>query len=445
MDQSNALLRIFNIIFPFSDFLFILQKEEYSTKRLIRWIPKFFFRRNIQNREKLVLTKRVKITLSITLFIWLSATIFLSIYKSIYIIPIQCLLIPIYVLLGNLILTPWFETIKRRIEKKARERIAGMPNLKIITVAGSYGKTTTKNFIYQLIKESFKTQMIPGNINTPIGIAVWINENINTSTEILITEVDAYKIGEIKRSCLIIPSDIAIITNIGDQHLERLGNVKNLAKALSETFQYSKPNAKLISTKEVFDKISIYQGDRKNIEIRTNNRIKLSQSYLSESNKINLNFALVVANELAIPIRFINSAIKTLELPENRQRLSTLLGFEVLDDSYNISFSTAIAGINEAKKLALSKSKKLLVITAGIPELSKKNRGKNEELGKYLAANADTIIILKSMFWKEVARGANSNCSIFPSLKDFLLNNINEYDPKEWFILLQPELHDLYY
>ena len=380
-------------IFPVSDFLYILQLEEYETKRYLKTIKRLFWKRNLQNRDKLVYTKRIKITH------------ILSLPLCILLFPLT----PLWIGLVNIILGPYFEWIKLNIQKKAAKYFKeNSKTTHVIAIAGSYGKTTTKNYIYELVKYNYKAQMTPGNINTPTGIAYWILNNFDLTSELLIVEVDAYFIGEIRRSLRITPPDIAILTNVGDQHLERLGSKKNLKKALQEIFKYSKPNAIKIQNK-----------------------------------KSNLEYALEVAKVLEIPKDIVQDTVKKIKLPDRRGDTKVINSFEVVDQSYNISETTAKAGIDQALKMAKNKHKKLIVITAGIPELGEENKDGNKKLGKYLSDKVDKIILLKSILYKEV---------LSDSEKFILANDLNEaweilggFDPQKYLVLLEPELNDLYY
>ena len=70
MEKLKPFLILCNTVLPFADFLYILQLEEYSTKRLLHWLPRFFFRRNIQRREKLILTRKVLLILALSVGMW---------------------------------------------------------------------------------------------------------------------------------------------------------------------------------------------------------------------------------------------------------------------------------------------------------------------------------------------------------------------------------------
>lgn len=449
MAPLQGLFRAFNSILPFSDFLYILQLEEYATKRLIRWLPLFFFRRNIQKRDNLKYTKRVKLTLALIVLLWTtSLAIAIVIAGGLTVVALAfiswCIAVPLFVLLGNALITPYFELIKNNIRRRASLKITTMASLKMVTVAGSYGKTTVKNFVYQLVQYNYRTQMIPGNINTPAGIAAWVNTNLQPNTELLVAEVDAYQVGEIAKSCEVVAADIAILTNIGDQHLERFGDEKVLAEALSEVFTKSKSSAHLLTTQKTKNELPINAGSREWVIIEP---LPDTHESLSASNQINLQFALTAARLLNIPEKFIQDTVGKLELPDRRQRLTEMYGYEAIDDSYNISFTTAQAGIAAAHNAAAKSGKKLLVITAGIPELSQDNQDKNTELGKILASLADHVIVLGSMFADEISTGVsdNSKYTIVKDLSAFLTETKAKFPSEEWFLLMQPELGDLYY
>lgn len=436
--------KIFNFLFPFADFLYILQVEEYDSRRLVKWLPKFFLRRNFQVRDKLVFTKRVKFTLISTLTIWILSLVGTTLLLSswVFVSVLWVVLIPIFVLVGNTLMLPYFEVIKSKIRDRARRKVEANIDLKIVNVAGSYGKTITKNFIFQLVQHSFRSQIVPGNINTPSGIADWINEHLESNTEVLVAELDTYGIGEIAKSSQMIPADIAVLTNVGDQHLERLGSEKELAQALSEVYLEAKDNVKLITTKETLVKLRRLDG----VDALVIDRKKLDVKNTSESNKINLKFALKVAQLLGVPEKYLMSKIKSLELPDRRQKVSEMYGYEAVDDSYNISFTTALAGIAEAKRVAKRKNKKLLVLTAGIPELSKQNTGKNAELGRVLSREADQIVVLNSDFADDVISGGDESKMIrVDNLSVFLDETRKDFSVNEWLLLHQPELGDLYY
>jgi UDP-N-acetylmuramoyl-tripeptide--D-alanyl-D-alanine ligase len=452
----------FNWFFPFGDFLFILQHEEYDSGRYWHWLKRFFFRRGFQVREKLVKTARVKITIWLAWILWLNGAVaglwILNTWWQIALfVVIWLLTIPIITWAANDFLNPLFEIAKARRRRQAAAKInARGKELTIVAVAGSYGKTTVKHFIQQLVKFTSKTQLIPGTINTPAGIADWVIAHLRPDTQVLIVEMDTYGIGEITRSCSITPPDIAVLTNIGDQHLERHGTRERLTHALGELFKHAKPTATLITSPLAFEllkKADVHPGPDQKVKL-----VKLEEknttyqgrrfvlSKFSGSTRENIHLTLAVADALKVPARYVLDSLSHLELPDRRQRQTELFGYDALDDSFNISYTTGVAGIEAARALATQKKKKLLIITAGIPELAPDERGKNRELGQKLSEHSDHVVILQSIFAPELVVGmGEGGYTLVKSLQKFLKTAHQQFSPKEWFLLLQPELHDLYY
>jgi len=447
MASQKILSKVFNIVFPFTDFLYLLQQEEYSFQRIWFWLPRFFLKRNFQNRDKLVYTQRVKMTLALSILLFIISGVLMFFWAgiNIFLFIIVCLSIPIIVLIANLSLNPFYEFIKNRIIKKAASHfriIRG--NAKVIAITGSYGKTTVKNFIEQLVRFTHKTQMIPGNINSTIGIANWILNNYRNGTDVLIVEMDSYCPKRISESTKLVAPDFAIITNIGDQHLQRYKSKENLARSLFELFEYSSKKTIKITDNETLDYLRSQKFNTMDIVTINNTQ---QNALISNSHNKNFQYALFVANILKIPTDYIEHISKNLVVPERRQSYKKLFGFDGIDDSYNISFTTAYAGIIEARNQAQKDKKKLLVITAGIPELGPFDQERNKDLGSLLDQKSDRIFILKSIFYKEIFSGIKNKEKIYcyNNFGDAIKNLQKEYDSKEWFLLIQPELTDIYY
>lgn len=447
MELLKILSKTFNTLFPFADFLYLLQQEEYSFQRIWFWLPRFFLRRNFQNREKLVYTKRAKVTLvlAVLVFVTLIFLGYLWVGLTIGLLAVIFLSAPLAVLFSNAVLNPFFYFLKRRVIRKAGlyfKNIRG--NTKVIAITGSYGKTTVKNFIEQFVKFSYKTQMIPGNINSTIGIADWILNNFQKGTEVLIVEMDSYTPKGISESTKLTAPDIAIITNVGDQHLQRYTTKDKLAQSLVELFEFSPQSTIKITDSGTLSYLKKRKFDTKNIITAKEGQ---QVSFASISHSQNLQYALLIADILKIPLEYVEHISKNLVVPERRQSRKQVFGFDGIDDSYNISFTTASAGVVEAFNQSKKYNKKLLVITAGIPELGPLEQDKNKELGSLLNQKADKVFILKSIYAKEIISGiahVEKICN-FRSFNEAIRDLQKEYNPREWFVLVQPELTDLYY
>lgn len=455
MALLKNLLNLISPLFPFADFLYVLQLEEYETTRYISRLQRFFLRRNIQKRDTLKLTSRLLLTLIVAIALikvlvisvhLLFGIIYLT--AAVFILSVV-LFVPFFIIPANILLTPLFEIAKKQVQRKAKKYMSRFSDLKVIAIAGSYGKTTTKNFLYELIRYSYKTSMVPGNINTPTGIANWLLTHFDESSQVLIVEMDTYFKGEIAASCAVVQPDIAILTNIGDQHLERHGTRKQLAQALSEVFTHSKKDAFLITDAVTSDDLTEFGItieptiiDEQHIMYESE---RLKVEYLSPSAQHNLRFALRAAEHMHIPSRFIADSVTSLQVPERRQQLTKMFGYDAIDDSYNISLSTAKAGLLRARELA-GKHKELIVITAGIPELGQENSQGNEQYSALLSQHANVVFVLQSIFHKDLEKYMDKNkVHHVKNLQQTVQLLQKRYKPEKCLLLVQPELTDLYY
>lgn len=173
MESRKILLKVFKIIFPFADFAYLLQHEEYSLQRVWFWLPRFFFRRNFQKRGKLVYTQRVKSVLTLSVFSYVLIN-YLLVKKGLLNMAkfvALLILIPAIVVISNSILGPVYFLIRQRIIAKSKRYFdENKGQTKVIAITGSFGKTTLKNFLEQLLKYNYRVQMVPGNINSTIEI-----------------------------------------------------------------------------------------------------------------------------------------------------------------------------------------------------------------------------------------------------------------------------------
>lgn len=434
------------------NFIYILQLEEYENKRLLRWLPKFFFRfDDIQVRENLVWTSRVKLMFLLTIILQILSAFIIyltcvkfqsSIVISILILIISCFLIwlltPFFVYLVNLKLQVLINFKKKSIYQLAESKILSnkQNEMKVVVIAGSFGKSTVKNYLYELIKIHYQTQMIPGNINTPGGIADWICTNLKANTKILIAEADTYRYGEIMQSCTILHPDISVLTNIGDQHLERFGSIDNLATALLEVFQYSEKDSKCFyfqKDSEFIKKLDLFKDNlRQYIPV-------------SDNQNINIEFAKMVAEQLGVPEKFLMSADTELcsKLLDRKGDMKEYLGFRCFDYSYNISLTTARKALVTAHNYAVMNGKKIIAITGGIPEII--DSSPLVEFGNLLEQYADVVILARSDYEKTISNRVSKSKVRYISKYTELSQMLSTFDKNEYILLLFPELNDLYY
>ena len=109
-----------------------------------------------------------------------------------------------------------------------------------VAVTGSVGKTTTKDMVAAVLGERFKVLKTEGNFNNEVGLPLTLLR-LNSNHEICVVEMGMNHFGEIEYLSSIVEPDVAVITNIGDSHIENLGSRENSLKAKCEIFSHMDP------------------------------------------------------------------------------------------------------------------------------------------------------------------------------------------------------------
>lgn len=452
MAKLHPLLRGFNVVFPLRDFVYLLQLEEYETAEYMGRLHRFFFRRGLERRDTLKWTARAGAVAAMTvaIFVFISVGYGLmthSLAVSVVMFILLAFTLPIVVLVANIFTMPFFAVGRAMVWRRAARRVAAQPSLQIVVVAGSHGKTTTKNLIYDMVRFTHKTQLIGGNINTTTGIAKWVMNNVQPSTEVLIVEMDAYHPGEIAASCRITPPTIAVLTSIGDQHLLRFGSQEAITRGLAEAF--AMPNSVRICGPKTASILSAagVTADVRVVDAPTYRGAALPCDALSVSVQEDAGYAAAVADALNIPARFVEDACRNFAPPDRRQKPADVFGYEGIDDSYNISQATAHAGVEAAKAMAQKAGKKLVVLTAGIPELPPgMDTEVNTAYGAFLAARADAVVLLLSEYANAVRQGlGTTRTEQAQNMPEAIKQLQAHFPPSDFVLLFQPELTDASY
>jgi len=119
-----------------------------------------------------------------------------------------------------------------------KKKLRNYPDLKVIGVTGSYGKTSVKHILCELLQTKYICKCTPLSYNTPMGICKYIRSIDLSGVEYLIVEMGATKCGDIKFICGIVNPDYAILTNVGEQHLNSFKSLDNIVKTKMELIDY---------------------------------------------------------------------------------------------------------------------------------------------------------------------------------------------------------------
>lgn len=326
----------------------------------------------------------------------------LSVLISIWFIP-NIIFFPFISLIGGYLLTYPFELIIRnKYFKSARKKLERI-NPIIIGITGSYGKTSFKYLLVEILKTGYIVSSPLGNINTPNGISKFINNELKDETEILVLELGIDQLNGMDVFKKFISLDIGVITSIGENHLANFKSLDNTLKAKLKIKGLLKENGKLYLNND-----STYLSEIKKEE----NIIKFSKSNMGKAllnhNGISVTFnnqniiiplygeyvysyidgIIKISEFLGINKDLITTGLKQIKPLNRRLEVRKYKNGYFINDSYNVN----LKGVEESLKLLSVFKGENVVITGGITEQGKLFNKQNEKYKKLLK-NRNVIFI----------------------------------------------------
>lgn len=316
-------------------------------------------------------------------------------------------IIALFVFLSN----RFFDIVKQRKIKLATEKIKKAPNLKVIGITGSYGKTTTKEFTAQLISSKYRVLKTPASQNTDIGIAELILKSNLQGYDYFICEMSAYCRGEIAAICRMFKNKIigGVITGINEQHQSLFGSLETTKKAKFELIEAINPhgfaffNGESEYCHELFSWAKKRKFNTSLISPDFLNKFSLRVNLPGEFFKENLALSIALAENCGLNKKELEKAFAKINMPDNAMNVSKIGKSIIIDNTFNANPD----GVYQALKyLGSFKEKKILVIQPLI-ELGKYAKEVHQKIGKEAASICDAIVLANQNFSKYIKRGAH--------------------------------------
>jgi len=340
--------------------------------------------------------------------------------------------IPFFILISGLFTRPVETYIQNGFKKQARKKLASMPNLKVIAITGSYGKTSTKFMIRDLLKERFNVCSTPGSYNTPMGICKVINNDLQANHQILILEMGARYEGNIQELCNIAKPDVSVVTNVGVAHLETFGSQEVIANEKGtlvdrlESGDVAVLNAddprvsKMGRDRSEIERILVglsngsitasdisYNTSGMSFKVSLEDQSETFQTkLLGAHNAQNLLLAIGVAHHFALRLKTMAIAARKIEPIEHRLELKQNGELTIIDDAFN---SNPVGAKNAVEILGQFDSGKRIIITPGMVELGDIEEEENYKFGQAIGdANLDLVILVGEERVKPIQEGIRS-------------------------------------
>lgn len=438
-----------------------------------------FLNRPKQKAKKpLVYTARVKrmlATHAVLYLMFLAVVWFLPLRAMRAVLPtfaaLYCWPLPHIVIFVNWLNQPIQKAINRKFIREAENKIKDMPNLKVVGITGSYGKTSVKFFLTELLSGKYNVLCTPRNFNTDLGVTITVREDLQPIHEVFVCEMGARYVKDIKTICDIVHPQYGVITAIGPQHLETFGGMENIVKTKFELYDALPENGVAFLN---YDNELIYEnrGEKPQVGFGESESaaVRLLDMQLSDQgtdftvsiesepvafhteligyhNILDITAAIAVAHELKVSNTELVRRVKRLRPVEHRLQLLPRNGrVSIIDDAYNsnpVGFKGAMDTLERFKATRV-------LVTPGMIELGAKEHELNKEAANYAASRCDYIILVGKKQTQPLLEGVQENPD-FDQSHLYQVDSLNDawkiipgIPGEELVVLLENDLPDNY-
>ena len=321
----------------------------------------------------------------------------------------------------------------------------------VLAITGTNGKTTTKELITAILSRKFNVHATRGNLNNHIGVPITIL-SAPEGTEIMVVEMGASHLTEIRTLCLIAKPDYGIITNIGTAHIEGFGSAEGVVKAKTELYEHLRKvngiaiynDEDPVLTEKIYKLVNraVPYSDPTGTELNVISasdgmNLSLSVEYLHEKysivtnlfgeyNVINIKAAMAAGLFLGVGIKEIADEIIKYNPGNNRSQIKVTKRNTLVCDSYNANPSSMKMAIESFSKIEADKK---MCIIGDMLELGDKSEEEHLKVLKILNdSNIKKVLLTGPVFSKVSSESGFRSFSDIRKLKDFLKSEqVSEY------------------
>lgn len=427
---SKALIILLSFLFPkisYFAFLFFFSESISFFAKVFNKNLKFpFF------TQKIILTALSGILIQIFL---ISLLLKGSLLNFIFLLLVLDFLVPLFATLIVFLWHPFSYFWRLIIIRRAKQKIRKMDNLLKIGITGSYGKTSTKEFLSTILSEKYNVLKTKKHQNSEVGISKCILEELNEKHEVFVCEMGAYNKGGIKLLSDIVRPEIGILTAINEQHMATFGSQKNIIKTKFELIESLPEEGTAIlngdnnKIKEEFKKRNFkvkkklfYSTEREAdffaqninsgkdwISFRAFDEKGDSERFVVQIpgtfNVSNILASLAAASQLGMSLKEVSKPLSKLSPEQSGMKIEkSRNGMKVINATYSSNPNGLLSHLSYLGNL---EGKKAIVMPCLI-ELGKSSKKIHEEIGKKMGEVCDLIIITTKERFEDLKRGVYS-------------------------------------
>lgn len=360
---------------------------------------------------------------------------------------------------------------KKRFMNKAQAKLLANPSLIKIGITGSYGKTSSKNIINEVLSKKYYSLVTPASFNTPLGISITINDSLQPIHEIFVCEMGADKVGEITELFNFVKPTVGIVTSIGQAHLATFKTQENIINEKMQMVELMDENGFVVLNKDekyireynITSKAKqVWYGIdndadimAKDIQYTQNGTIfvvnldgedvTFETKLLGKHNIYNILAAIAIGRHFNISVKDLVIAIKQINYIPNRLEVKKQKDYTIIDNAFN---SNPVSSKMSLDVLAMMPGQRI-VITPGMIDLGQQQEYYNKEFGKYFKDRADVVILVGRKQTKPIYDGLEEtgfnmkNVYVVNKIYDAynMLNKVKDYGA---FVLFENDLPDAF-
>ena len=324
---------------------------------------------------------------------------------------------PIWAALAGRIAGPVEARIQKGFLRQARATLASRPDLTVVAITGSYGKTSVKFAVAEVLRQRFNTLATPGSFNTPMGVCLVVNAQLRPDHRVLVLEMGARYAHDIQELTALAAPDIAVVTAVGPAHLETMGPVENIARVKGDLVAALKPGGQAVlnaddaavlamrdrvpahagrvwtvsaagrADADVVAENVVYGPDGARFTVRddTGETADIHVRLLGEHNVLNVLLAVGVGRAMGLRMRPIAQAVARIEPVPHRLALRRENGVVIIDDAFNSNPVGARNAVAILGRMAVPEGGRRVVLTPGMVEMGEQQADLNRAFGADIA------------------------------------------------------------
>lgn len=310
------------------------------------------------------------------------------------------------------------------------------PELKLLAITGTNGKTTTKELTHAVISQKYNTIATQGNFNNHIGVPLTLLR-ITSQTEFAIIEMGANHQGEIDFLCKIAEPKYGLITNIGRAHLEGFGGFEGVIKTKTELFRYLDKENHFAIINMDDNSLSNYSKEHKNLTYKYSltNKINsetaqlnyeghiINSKLIGSYNSHNILAAMTIGKIFEVDLNLSIKAIEDYTPTNHRSQIHKTKDNTLILDCYNANPSSLMVALQDFENL---KADNKYAFIGAMKELGEESTKEHKNIVDILRSiNLKGVILIGEEF-EEFEKDKKDNEIYFKTsslAKDYLLDN----------------------